>query len=784
MSEKILFNKNWRFHDGEIETPPAATKGPVYAQAKNERFRAGPAAIYYSDTPNDFSARAGRLLPRVITHERWSAVELPHDYIISQEPQKENNNALGFFDYHPAWYRKHFTLSEEDKSKRLCLYFEGVTDRCEIYLNGTPVYENVSGFVPFEVDITDLARFDGENVLAVHVIPGAPEGWWYGGGGIYRNVWLEKSGELAVERYGIYVAPKALEGDRWLVPVQNEIRNNSFETKAFRTETKIFDTNGTEIATLSAWGEAGARETVTLHTETEMVSPALWDVDSPNLYRAVTTVLVGDEVLDEAETSFGFRTAVCTPDKGFFLNGRPLKLKGVCAHGDFGLMGKVVPDSIHRHKVRMLKEMGANAYRCAHYPQAEYLMDEFDRTGILVMDETRWFSSSEACMEQLRTMIRRDRNHPSVIFWSIGNEENIFLTEQGARIFRSMKCELEKLDSTRPVLVANDKSPLECTVYSDSDVLGVNYNLAAFDPLHEMYPDKPIVSSECCATGSSRGWYYEDSPERGYTTAYDRESNAWYRGREETWKFVAEREWLMGSFQWAAFEHRGEAEWPALCSRSGAIDLFLQKKDAFYQNRSHWSSEPMIHLLPHWNWADRMGEEITVFAYTNCDEAELFLNGESLGRRAIEPYGHGVWSVTYTPGTLEVVGYKNGEKVATDKRVTTKAPYALALRAENADDVKANGKDVLLVTAYCVDENGLEVPDASTFVRFHTNALGRVVATGSDGSDHVPVTAPERRMRAGAISVAVRVGENAGTLRLYADADGLVPTSLSLQITK
>ena len=783
MSEKILFNKGWRFHEGEIETSVPAYKGPVYAQAKNERYLRGPASRFYADVPGDFCARAGRLLPREITHENWVAVNLPHDYVISQELKQDRNNALGFFDYHPAWYRKHFTVSEEDKDKRLVLYFEGVSDRCEIYLNGSPLYENLCGYVPFEVDITDFVRFDQDNVLAVHVMPTFSfEGWWYNGGGIYRNVWLEKSNDIAVERYGVYVAPKRLKNDLWLVPLQYEIRNNAFEEKSFRVETKILAPDGTEVAVCNAVGVASSRSVVSLYDQTEIQSPLLWDIETPNLYSAITSVYDDEELLDVSSTTFGFRTIQFTADKGFFLNGKNVKLKGICGHGDFGLMGKVVPDNIHRYKTKLMKEMGVNAYRTAHYPQAEYFMDELDRAGILVMDETRWFSSSPACLEQLRTLIKRDRNHPSVIFWSIGNEENCFLNDYGLRIFRTMKQEVEKLDKTRPIIVANDKSPLECTIYPESDVLGINYNIGLIDPLHEKYPNKPIVFSECCATGSTRGWYYDDA--NGYINAYDRETNMWYRGREETWKFVAEREWFMGEFQWTGLEYRGEAVWPRICSQSGAIDLYLQKKDAFYQNQSHWTSEPMIHLLPHWNWADRMGEEITVFAYTNCDEAELFLNGDSLGKKTIEPYGHGAWSVVYTPGTLEVVGYKNGKQVAYDKQQTTKAPYALALRADNADDVKANGKDVLLYTCYCVDEDGLEVPNASTFVRFHTNALGTIVGTGSDVCDHTSVTLPERRMRAGAITVAVTLGENEGALKLYAEADGLIPTSLTIDIQK
>ncbi len=776
MSEKINFNTSWRFHDGEIETEFPTRKGPLYAQAKNERYLCGPAAVHYLDFPNDFCAKAGKNLPRTITSERWENVNLPHDYVIAGEPKQENNEAQGFLRSRPAWYRKHFALNEEDKNKHLKLYFEGVSDRCEIYFNGTPLYENLSGWTPFEVDITDLARFDEENVIAVHILP-QMEGWWYGGSGIYRNVWLEKSADIAVERYGIYVAPQYI-GNKWLLPVQNEIRNHSLSDYHFETKTHIIDPAGNEIAILCNDGNVKARELATVNAETEIKDPTLWDLETPNLYRAVTEVFVNGEMTDTAETTFGFRHFVCDPDRGFILNDKPVKLQGICGHGDFGLTGKAVPDSIHRYKVKLMKEMGANAYRCAHYPQAEVLMDEFDRAGILVMDETRWFSSSKDCIKQLQTLIRRDRNHPSVVFWSIGNEENIFQDEQGARVFRTLKCEAQKLDNTRPIFAANDKAPMECTVYPDSDVIGLNYNIWAYDPLHEKFPDKAIMSSECCATGSTRGWYFEDSPELGKITAYDRESNSWYRGREETWKFISARKWLMGGFQWIGFEHRGESEWPRICSQSGALDLFLLKKDAFYQNMSHWTKKPMLHLLPHWNHEGREGELITVFAYTNCPETELFLNGKSLGKQTLDLPAHGEWKVPYEAGVLEAVGYLDGKNVVSAFMKTTKKPVKLALRAENADDVHAG--DVLMVTCYCVDEDGLRVPNAAPTVRFHTNGLGKVIGTGSSGTDHVSVTSPERKMFAGEISVAVALGKD-GTLRLYAESDDLTMATLEIQ---
>ncbi len=785
MRERICLDRDWHFHEGEIAVETTCRKGPLYAQAKTERYRTGPASMAYLDHHDDYGGVKNMpYLPakRQNTHEKWSRVTLPHDYVIGKTPHEDGNNALGFLDQAPAWYRKHLEFSPEDEGKRLVLYFEGVTDRCEVFFNGSPMLVNDCGYVPFEVDITDFVRFGEDNVIAVHITPIGSEGWWYNGGGIYRNVWLEKTERVAVERYGVFVAPRKVGEYTWNVPVSTEVRNNGYVTENVTVKTVLLDPVGKTVAVMESMCTVSGQEIVDVENAAEVENPQLWDIDSPALYSAVTEIYDGEVLLDRYETTFGFRTLEFTADRGLFLNGRHVKLKGVCGHGDFGLTGKAVPDNIHRYKVRMIKEMGANAYRCSHYPQSDILMDEFDRQGIMVMAETRWFSSSVSSMKDLRVLVRRDRNHPSVIMWSVGNEEYYFIKPEGARISRRMTYEVKKLDNTRPVMTANDKSPDLCTVYDICDLIGINYHLQFFEQIHKKYPDKPIFSSENCATGSTRGWYYDEDPNRGYLSSYDHDTNEWFLGREKTWKYFMEREWHMGGFQWIAFEHRGEAVWPRLCSQSGAIDLYLQRKDAFYQNQSLWTDKPMIHLLPHWNFSEREGEEIAVWAYTNCDEAELFLNGESLGRKTIEPFGHGEWKVVYRPGKLEVIGYRNGEAVASEMRETTGAPVALKLRAENADDVKANGKDIALFTCVCVDGEGREVPDASVFVRFHANSLGTVVGTGSDVSDHVAVTCPDRQMRAGAVSVAVRVGQKTGDLVLYAHADGLTSASIKVQI--
>ena len=431
-----------------------------------------------------------------------------------------------------------------------------------------------------------------------------------------------------------------------------------------------------------------------------------------------------------------------------------------------------------------MKEMGANGYRTSHYMQAESLMDALDENGFIVLDETRWFESTEESKEQLKSLILRDRNRPSVFFWSIGNEEPYHVKEQGHRIAQSLISFVKKYDATRPIFTAVSYSPNKSTVYDDCDVIAINYNWKLYDEVRRLYPGKAVISSECCATGSTRGWYFEADESRAFLPAYDRDTTDEFRSRQRSWKFIDENDWILGGYQWIAFEHRGEACWPRLCSQSGAIDLFMQKKDAFYQNLSYWSDgkeKPMIHLLPHWNFKGMEGEKIRVVAYTNAEEAELFLNGNSLGKEIIAKYGFGEWFVPYEVGELRVNAYIDGKIVATDCKVTSETPYKLALRLDT-EDVKANGRDIALFTCSVLDEKGNEVPDADATVNFIAEGAGKILSTGSDITDHDSLFLSERKMRAGKITVAVKLGEKAGNLKLVAMSTGLKSVVLNIEL--
>lgn len=774
MAEKVLFNENWNFHRGEIEVEMPPYKGAAYMQAKTESMLTGPAAYAYNDRVNDYRMSA------LYTSEKWEKVDLPHDYVILQEPKEQYNCGLGYFKYENAWYRKHFKLDSSDIGKRIAIYFEGVATHCEVFVNGVSVGRNFCGYTSFEVDITDFVWYEKENVVAVHVITDRHECWWYEGGGICRNVWLKKSEPLFIPLFGVYARPEYLGNEKWELRFESEIENSyAKETEATVCFT-LFDKDGNTVAKESVAVELEAFCKGKAVAKTMIDTPKRWDIESPYLYTVLSEVYIGDILCDSESVVTGFRTFSVSPD-GFFLNGRKVVIKGLNVHEDFGLMGRAVPENIHRYKVQMLKEMGANGYRCSHYPHAEAVMKALDENGFIVMSEVRHYNSSPEGLRQLEMLVKRDRNHPSVFFWSLGNEEPRHRTDDGIRMYRRMKAHAKRLDNTRLFTSAVCAPPDKAPIMAELDVIGINYNMDMYDDARRLYPGKAFIATEFAATSTTRSWYKEDSLVRGYMSAYDKDTDSLFRSREFCWKFITSSNDIIGGYQWDGFEHRGESLWPRLCSQAGAIDLFLRKKDAFYQNLSHWSNEPMIHILPHWNLPEREGATVRVAAYTNCEEAELFFGGESLGKQKLSKYSVLSWSVPYLDKTITAVGYIGGKAVVSTSVEKSGNPVRLKLELDNSDIV-ANGQDVALISCYALDEKGRKVPCASPTVYFTTNKLGKIVGTGSDVCDHERLDMPYRRMREGVVALAVRVGKDAGMLRIYAEADGLMGDTLEIAL--
>lgn len=764
MSIIISLNNNWLFHKGDIQIPRPADKGPVYCQSKNERKLVGPAAYYYFDKPDAFYE------DREMHSEGWKNVSLPHDYIINQDNDPSQNNAHGYFKYENAWYRK--TIGIQDKGyedKRLLLQFDGIAMQSIVYVNGRLVKRNYSAYNSFEVDITESVYFDKDNVISVYVNTDEFEGWWYQGGGIYRDVRLVVTEKIAIDRYGVYAPYEKINETDWKINFETTLVNTNYEDKTAEVISYVIGKTG-DVA-VSARAEAVLEKCSKTNVKYSAIvkNPLLWSINAPNLYQIKTELLLNGEVVDTDLTRIGFRTIELSTEKGFLINGERTIIKGVNCHQDFGITGLAVPKNIFAYRIKLLKEMGCNGYRTSHYQHPADEMDLFDENGFIVMDETRWFETSEYALEMLDELVKRDRNRPSVMFWSTGNEERTHTTDLGKRVHRVLAERVRKLDKTRFITTCEDANPLESKVFSYCDVIAVNYNLQCYDKLHELYPDKLILSTESCATGTVRDWHFPDSPENGRIADIDKKTNSWYQGREYTWRFLTERRpYVIGTFQWAGIEHRGEAMWPRVCSVSGALDLFLQKKGAFYQNISHWTDDPMIHIVPHWNFNGLEGEEILTAVYTNCEETELFLNGVSLGKQDTSNFKRGEWKVKYIPGCISAKGYIGGKEVCSDCRETTGKPVKLSLKLENS--FEPNGKDIAVFTCECLDKNGRVVPNAEEYVSFNADENTRILGTGSDICDHKNVTLPERRMYAGKITVAVRPKLGAEEFKLFAES--------------
>lgn len=753
MRETILLNDGWKYYDGDPAVRAPNDKGTVYMQAKTECRLWGPAAEKYDD-------------------RAFAPVTLPHDALIGRTPRPEGNEGLGYFRYHCGWYRRRFSLPEREDGARAYLRFEGVATHAEVYVNGCLVGRSFGGYAPFDVDISCFARFGGENTVSVRVDSASSyEGWWYQGMGVYRDVKLVVTNDARIASDGVFVHPEKQKGTLWRVPVDVEIENHASQARTLTVRAEILDGQGA----LAARGEAPARvsawDACTASLALSVEAPALWRLSDPKLYTCRVTIRENGEILDSETARFGFRTIGFAADGAFLLNGERTYINGVNCHQDFGLTGKVMPPEIAGYRVRLMKEMGANAMRLAHYPHGEAEMDALDENGMLALAETRWFSTEPEAVKQLTALIRRDRNHPCVFLWSVGNEEPLHAEPRGRRIAAELFARARKLDPTRPLTTVVCHAPERAPVYDACDVLCLNYNLQAYDELRRRYPDKPFLAGEWCATPTTRGWYAPDDPEKGRAFAGDHDPhNGFSAAREDTAAFVRPRKWVAGGFQWVGVEHRGECKWPRLCSASGAVDLFLLKKDAYYQNQTLLRTEPRVHILGHWNAPADGAKIVPVWVYARADRVELFLNGASLGTRDTRDGRHAEWQVPYAPGELRAVGDKEDAPVCEDVRHTTGKPVKLHLIPVEPD--------MPLFTCECLDEAGRTVPDAAPYVRFRAEGGVRILATGSDNADPIPPAVPERQMYMGQIAVYARVSASGA---LIAEADGLVPARYEIR---
>jgi beta-galactosidase len=644
--QRLLMDWGWKFHRGEVPAESHLTKTAIYLGSKAERGR-GPARPLYGDRD-------------------WEAVRLPHDWVVGEafdpsSPDTHHCKPRGI-----GWYRRVFSLDRRQSGKRAVLLFDGVATQAQVWVNGRPVAHNSCGYTPFYADITDCLRYgDDQNVIALRVDATDYEGWWYEGAGIYRHVWLILTDPLCVDTYGVWVNPRRENAELglWRVPVETTLHNGGAHPVAASVISTIEAPDGRIVAQAESLAEVPPRGNAAVRQSMNVRHPQLWSLEQPQMYTLRTLVLGDGAPADDQETGFGFRTLAYTAERGFLLNDVPTKLKGTCNHQDHAGVGVALPDRIQAYRIQRLLAMGSNAYRSAHNPPAPELLDACDVLGMLVMDETRWFSSSTEGLAQLETMVRRDRNHPSVILWSVFNEEPLQGTENGRRTAETMVARVHALDDSRGVTGAMDNGWLEtvdgepASAAAALDVIGINYNLTQYDAVRALFPDKPIVGSESAAASTSRGMYSRDG---GYIPAYDHQEYSFGSSVRDAWR-AADRPDVMGTFLWTGIEYRGEERWPAVHSQSGMLDTTCQPKDNAWLCRSLWAETPgMVHILPHWNWSGREGEIIDVWCYSNCEAVELYFDGQSLGEQRVDPYDPPRWGIPYERGVLQALGRRGG----------------------------------------------------------------------------------------------------------------------------
>jgi beta-galactosidase len=763
---RTLLEQGWRFHEGDVPFPEPADHNATYLSVKAGNAT-GAAAFDFDDSD-------------------WAQVVLPHDWAIAQDVSASANVSEGYRPRGIGWYRRLLRLAPEQQGHRLELHFDAIASHATIWVNGSEVAHSFSGYSSVVVDITPFARYgDALNWIAIRVDASVREGWWYEGAGIYRHAWLVGRPETSIATDGIHCDPVWDEGKAaWTVPVAVTLENIGARDSRVTVVARLFDpqgrlvVEGQVVAVVPELGEAEARLVL---APGAVVS---WSPDAPVLYRLEVGLLQGDGRVDRREVALGFRRFRFDADRGLILNGVATKLKGVCIHQDHAGVGTAVPDSLVFWRLSRLKAMGCNAIRMTHAAPAREVLDWCDRLGFLVMTENRLFNPAPDYMAQLTWMVRRDRNHPSVILWSIFNEEPMQGTYAGVQMLRRMKAQVHRLDPQRPVtggMSGGFYNP--DNVSSVFDVMGFNYYQGDYDKFHALHPDQPITSSEDTSAYETRGAFATDAA--GHVmNSLDEEATPWGATHRESWKMIAERPFVAGGFVWTGFDYHGEPAphtWPTVNSFFGIMDLCGFPKTAFGIHSAHWRDDgPMVWLDPHWTWPGREGERLSVFAITNAEALELRLNGRVIDRvaRADRIMGH-TFKVPYQPGRLEAVAFNGGKVVARAMHETTGAPVALRLTPARTA-LAGDGEDAQPITVDAVDAQGRHVPTANLPVEFAI-AGGTILGLGNGNpNSHESEKGTRQALFNGLAQVIVQGDTSGQRTTLRAHAPGLRPASLVL----
>lgn len=784
--ETIRLDRGWKFTFGHAADPQkdfgCGTEYFNYLTKANSIHNEGPYSQKFDDGD-------------------WQEVQLPHDWVTTLPYAPEASHSHGYktvgWKYPETsigWYRKVFTIGNDDLGKRLLLRFDGIFRNARVWFNGFYMGTEPSGYVTQVYDITPYVNYGGDNLICVRVDASLEEGWFYEGAGIYRDVWFDKSAEVSVAPFGTFVYAQLKQPyTEAVVHVKTEVTNSSLTTQQYEVEQRLLDAEGREVARANGHvNPLKAKETRTTQHVMKLTNPHLWSTTDPYIYKMETTVKVDGQVVDVYQTPTGFRDILFDAERGFLLNGQPLELKGVNMHQDHAGVGAAIPDALQAWRIRQLKAYGCNAYRASHNPMTPALLDICDREGILVIEENRLMGINDEHLRLLERMIRRDRNHPSIILWSDGNEEwGLENNIQGTRLAEAMREYTRLYDPTRPSTVANASGP---ELIKGTDVRGFNYIVQNdIDNRKKANPTWRIVGTEETTGCGTRGWYFDSPDCPGRMVSLNRQprgDNQVENVIERGWKFYDERPWAAGLFYWTGFDYRGEPNplsYPAHDSEFGLFDYCGFPKDEAYYLKSWWTDEPTLHIFPHWNLQGHEGQEVEIWAYSNCDEVELAVNGKKLGRQPMPRNGHLKWKAIYQPGRIVATGYKNGKRILT-KTIETTLPAAKTVIKTDRDMIAADGRDLAVITIEVQDRKGRIVPDACPMLTFTLDGNARIIGAGNGdpsymGADH-PKEKDCRQFSIPAFNgLAQLLVQSTGTpspITLTCTADGLTTSTLRI----
>lgn len=786
---KENFDFGWMFHKGELKIERAVKAGKYGGVTDtNKKMVEGEViTIAYNDKDK----------AELFDPEKWREVDLPHDWCVEGEFVNDNSKMIdgapqglishGFLPVGVGYYRKEFIIAESDRGKEITIEFDGIFRNSTVWVNGHLIGNHLSGYVPSNYDLTDVLRYgeEGENVILVKVDASEYEGWFYEGCGIYRHVWLIKTDRLHVARFGTFVTTPEISESNATVNIQTTLENKYREEKKATLVSKIMDDRGTILNTQSSVHTIASFAKIDINQQGDIQNPKLWSPESPNLYRVLTEVIENGNVIDTYETTFGVRTAKITTD-GFILNGKRYPIKGTSNHQDFAGVGVAVPDKVNQYRVKLLKEMGCNGYRTAHNPATPELMDACDRMGMLFLNENRMLSSTADGLKDLETLILRDRNHPSVFMWCIENEESIEGTPIGARILQTLVDLTHHLDPTRQVTAGMNHGWNDAGYSDILDVVGYNYGQRDMQYVKdkEQYPDRLMLATETTSFTSTRG-IYEDNFKEGHVSNLGN-GIGWGMLPGKDWEHIMKYPYLSGQFTWTGFDYRGEPtpvySWPSVTSHFGIMDMCGFPKDGYYAYKAAWTDTPVVHVFPHWNWPDKVGQKIQLMGYTNCDEVELLINGKSIGKQKAVPFNRLEWEVEYQPGKMEARGYKNGKMIVKQLTETTGEPQQISLTSD-VTVLKADGCDVAIINVAIKDKKGHVVPTANNLVKFIIEGPGKIIGTGNGNpSSHEPDKASQRKAFNGYCQLLVQTEKTKGEIRLKAVSETLKDAEVILLV--